>query len=152
MVTAGPVAPTRAPSRRPPRATRRVGYVLSSGINVLLLWLLLVEPGWRWLGFLTEGFAAVLGWIVVSLVAGVIVNLAFLTFDPPWARRLGDALTAAVAAVALARLWSVFPFDLGTWSGWETALRVALGLACVATAIGAVANLAEAVRLGRVAS
>lgn len=124
-----------------------MGYLLAAAINVVLLWLLLVEPGWRRLGFLTDDVTAVLGWVTVSLLAGVAVNLALVGYDPPWARRAGDALTAAVAAVALARIWVVFPFDLGTWSGWETALRVALGLACVGTAIGALANLAEAFRV-----
>lgn len=146
-MTAGPVTSMRPTRRRPRLAARRAGYLVSASINVVLLWLLLVEPGWRWLGFLTEAFGAVLGWVVLSLVTGVVVNLLLVGYDPPWARRIGDAVSAAVAVVALARLWSVFPFDLGAWSGWETALRVALGLACVGTAIAVVANLAEAVRL-----
>jgi hypothetical protein len=150
-VTAGPSTTAGETRRRPSPTARRGGYLLSAVVNLVLLWLLLVEPGWRWLGFLTEDFTAVMGWLTLSLVVGVAVNLAFIGFDPPWARRLGDALSAGVASVAMARLWSVFPFDLGTWSGWQTALRVALGVACIATAIGAVANLVEAFRLGRAA-
>lgn len=146
-MTAGPVAPTRPTKRRPSRGARRAGYLLAATINVVLLWLLLVEPGWRWLGFLTEGFTAVVGWVVLSLVTGIGVNLALVGYDPPWARRVGDAVSAVFAVIALARLWAVFPFDLGSWAGWETALRVLLGLACVGTAIAVVANLAEAVRL-----
>jgi hypothetical protein len=149
VVTAGSVAPAPQTRKRPSPAARRFGYLLAAGVNVLLLWLLLVEPGWRWLGVLTEDFTAVLGWVTLSLVVGVAVNLALIAFDPPWARRLGDALTAAVATLAMVRLWAVFPFGLETWSGWEPALRVLLGLACIGTAIGAVANVAEAIRLGR---
>jgi hypothetical protein len=151
-VTTGTSTSTHEVRRRPSAGARRIGYVASIAINLVLLWLLLVEPGWRWLGFLTEDFAAVLGWVTLSLLVGVVSNVVFLGFDPPWVRRLGDAVSAGVASVAMARLWAVFPFDLGTWSGWETALRVALGLACIGTAIGAVANLAEAVRLGRTRS
>jgi hypothetical protein len=139
-------APTRVERRRPSRATRRAGYLVSVAINLALLWLLLVEPGWRWLPFLTEDFTAVLGWVVVSLLVGVVINLVFVGFDPPWARRLGEAMSAAIATVALVRLLAVFPIDLGTWSGWETALRLLLGLACLGTAIGAIANLAQAAR------
>jgi hypothetical protein len=148
-VAAGPITTAPETKRRASPAARRVGYLMAVGINVLLLWLLLVQPGWRWLGFLTASFTAVLGWVVMSLLAGVVVNLALVAYDPPWVRRLGDAVTAAVATVALARLWAVFPFDLGSWSGWEPALRFALGLVCVGTAIGAVANVAEAIRLAR---
>jgi hypothetical protein len=146
-VTAGPVARARPTRRRPSPAARRAGYLIAAAINVVLLWLLLVEPGWRWLGFLTDGFGEVVGWIVLSLVAGVAVNLVLVGYDPPWARRVGDAVSAAFAVIALARLWAVFPFDLGAWSGWETALRAVLGLACIGTAIAVVANLAEAIRL-----
>jgi hypothetical protein len=141
----------REAGHRPPTGARRLGYLVSVAINLVLLWLLLVEPGWRWLGFLTEDFTAVVGWVALSLMVGAAVNLAFVGFDPPWARRLGDALSAGAASVAMARLWSVFPFDLGTWSGWQTTLQVALGVACIATAIGALANLVEAFRLGRAA-
>jgi hypothetical protein len=43
-------------------------------------------------------------------------------------------------------MWSVFPIDLGTWAGWEPALRIVIGLFCLGAGIAVVANLAMAVR------
>jgi hypothetical protein len=140
-------ADAERPPRRPPTAVRRAGYVVGAAVNALFLWLVNVEPGWRWFPFVSEDFTAVLGWVNVSLMVGVVVNVVYVVVDPPWLKRLGDAVTAAVAFVVLLRLTTVFPFDLGSWSGWETPLRVVLVLGCVGTAIGAVASLAEAMRL-----
>jgi hypothetical protein len=137
---------TRTP-RRPPRSARRVGYVLGLAINLLLLWLVTVDPGWRFVPFLTEDFVAVLGLVIVSLLVGAAINLVYLAADPRWLKHLGEAVTAAIAFVILARMWSVFPIDLGErWGGWESALRVLIGLACIGTGIGVVANLAQLLR------
>jgi hypothetical protein len=125
---------------------RRVGYVVGAAVNALLVWLVNVEPGWRWLPFLREDFTAVLGWVNVSLAVGVMVNLVYVAADPLWLKRLGDAVTAAFAFMVLLRLTTAFPFDLGGWAGWETSLRVLLVLGCVGTAIGVVASLAETIR------
>jgi hypothetical protein len=142
------VTETTRTARRPPRSARRVGYVFGLAINLLLLWLVTVEPGWRFVPFLTEDFVAVLGLVIVSLLVGAAINLVYLAADPRWLKHLGEAVTAAIACVILARMWSVFPIDLGErWGGWESALRVLIGLACIGTGIGAVANLAQVRRI-----
>lgn len=134
-------------TRRPPRGARRVGYLLSAAINLVLLWLVNVSPGWGVVPFLTDDFARVVGVVNASLLVGVVTNLLYVVADPSWARRLGDAITAAFALVVLLQLVTVFPFDLGAgWSGWETVLRTGLALACVGTGIGVLANLAQLLR------
>jgi hypothetical protein len=141
------VTETPRTSRRPPRGVRRVGYLFGAAINLLLLWFVTVQPGWRWVPFLTEDFVEVVGLVIFSLIVGAIVNLVYLAADPRWLKHLGDAVTAAIACVILARMWAIFPIDLGDWGGWggwETAARVLIALACIGTGIGAVANLAEA--------
>jgi hypothetical protein len=145
MSTSTPTAPT-SPRSRPPRAARRAGYAISVAVNLLLLWLLNIEPGWSALPLLTERFTDVIALVNASLVVGGALNLGYLAFDPLWARRLGDAVSAAFGCVVMVRLWSVFPFDLGSWEGWTTALRILLVLGAVGAGIGVIANLAEMVR------
>lgn len=139
--------PTRS-ARRPPHAARRSGYLVSATINLALLWIVNVTPGWAVLPFLTDDFARVVGLVNVSLSIGVASNLAYVAADPSWARRLGDAITAAVSLVVLLQLVTVFPFEFGAgWSGWETVLRTGLAVACVVTAIAVLANLAQLLRV-----
>jgi hypothetical protein len=134
------------PTKRPPRSARRVGYVLGAAINLLLLWLVTVRPGWRFVPVLTEEFTAVVGVVIASLLVGAAVNLVYVIADPRWLKHLGEAVTAGFGCVVLARMWSVFPVDLGSWGGWEPALRVVIGLFCLGAGIAVVANLALSVR------
>jgi hypothetical protein len=123
------------------------GYVIAAGINVAFLWFVTVAPGWRWLPFLTEDFSRVVGLVTLSFVISIAVNLDYIGLDPRWVKRLGDALTTAVAFVVLLQLARVFPFDFGPqWAGWEAPFRVLLGLGCVGAAIGVIANLVMLVR------
>jgi hypothetical protein len=146
-MTASTALRTRPSTRRPPRGTRRFGYLLAAAINGGLIWVLVGSPGWRSAGFLTDDFARVVGWIVASLVAGIVVNLLYVVADPRWGKRLGDAVTAAFAAAALGRLWIVFPFVFSErWADWEGPFHVIVGVLCIATAIGVLANLAALVR------
>ena len=127
---------------------RRFGYLLGASINAGMIWLVNVTPGWWWVPFLTEEFGQVVWLITASLLVGVAVNLGQMAFDPPWARRLGDTISAAFAVVILQRLWSIFPFDLDPgWVGWTTPLRVTLLLVTIATAIGLVASCAQCLHL-----
>jgi hypothetical protein len=84
------VTETKRTARRPPRSARRVGYVLGLAINLLLLWLVTVDPGWRFVPFLTEDFVAVLGLVIVSLLVGAAINLVYLAADPRWLKHLGE--------------------------------------------------------------
>jgi hypothetical protein len=133
-------------TKRPSRGARRVGYVLSAAINLLLLWLVTVSPGWRFVPILTEEFVGVVGVLIASLLVGAAVNLVYVLADPRWLRYLGEAVTAVFGVVVLARMWTIFPIDLGSWSGWEPALRVVIGLFCLGAGIAVIANLALAVR------
>jgi hypothetical protein len=145
--TSAPTSGRRSAPRRPARNARRVGYTVAVVINLALLWAVNVTPGWRWIPVLTEDFSAIVGFVSISLLVGAGVNLLYLAVDPPWLRRLGDAVTGGVAVVVLVLLVRDFPFALGgAWSASELPLRILLGLAAVGTAIGVVANLAVALR------
>jgi hypothetical protein len=130
--------------RRAPRGARVVGYLVAAAINAAFIWFLNVSPGWRWVAFLTEDFSRVVGVVSLSLMISLLINLVYLAVDPLWIKRLGDAVTAAVAVVVMLQLFQVFPFDFG--SGWDwahTVLRVFLAFGCIGAAIGVLANLAE---------
>jgi hypothetical protein len=147
MTTLSPRTETRSePKPRPPRAARVFGYGLAAAINAALIWIVNVAPGWRWVPFLSEEFASVLGLVTLSLLVGLLLNLAYVAYDPQWFRHLGEAASAGIASVVLLQLFRVFPFDLGTWTWVPGPLRIVLVIACVATAIGALANLAMALR------
>lgn len=143
--TATSATTERRPRPGPSRAARRAGYVLGTAINLALLWLVNVSPGWRAVPLLTEEFAAVVGWVSLSLLVGGLANVVYLASDPRWIRRSGDAITAAASFVVLVQLWVLFPFDLGAWSAWTPALRVVLAVVTIGTAIAVPANLVQAV-------
>lgn len=133
---------------RPRRASRRVGYVAGASVNALLLVVLHAGPGWRRFDVLSERFGEVVGLLTVSLVLGLAIHLIQLAMDPPWLRKLGDAVTALLACIVLARVWAVFPFVFSLrWASWETPLRVAIAFLCIASGVGVVSNLAELVVL-----
>jgi hypothetical protein len=148
MTTATPPRPTHATeSRRAPAAARRVGYLLGLAVNLLVLWLVTVRPGWRIVPFLTERFVDVVELVIISLLVGAALNLLYLAADPRWLKSLGDAVSAGIGCAVLYRLWAIFPFDLGErFAGWGPALRIVLVLGVIGCGIGVVANVAQAVR------
>lgn len=128
---------------RAPRGARVAGYLVAVAIDVALMWVINVAPGWRWLPFVTEDFSRVVGLVSLSLVISFLINLAYVAFDPPWAKRLGDAITAALSVVVMLQLFRIFPFDFGpAWAWLHTPFRLVLATGCVSAAIGVIANLA----------
>ena len=85
--------PDRQQTRpRPSRGARGVGYLLGAAINVALIWLINVPPGWRWLPFLTDDFSRVVGLVTASLVVGFVINVIYVTFmASPTAASSGSA-------------------------------------------------------------
>ncbi|WP_438855927.1 hypothetical protein [Agromyces sp. M3QZ16-3] len=142
MTSDSPEIPRHAPRPREPRgpAARRFGFAVAVFVNLLLIYLGNVWPGWQVLPFLTAETAEVLPWINASLATGVLVNLIDLVFDRAWLKALGDVATTSVGLVATIRLWAVFPFDFGASTfPWEIVVRTLLILAIVGSAIGIVA-------------
>jgi hypothetical protein len=137
---------TQAPStkRRPSVAARRFGYLAAVACNAILLWVAHRLLVWEWPAFLTEDFAQVLPWVTASLIASMAVNTLFILRDRGRTKALGDLVNAAFGLVVAVRMWAVFPFDFsGYGSDWTWAMRVALVVGIVATAIGALVNLVK---------
>lgn len=127
--------------RRPAPAARRFGYLISIALNIVLLVIIHVSPGWEAASFLTADAADVLPLITASIAVSITVNLVWLAYDPVWLRALGDLLTAVVGVIAAIPVLQVFPFTFPDGSLWPTIVRIALWVAIVGGAIGAVANL-----------
>jgi len=146
-LTTTPSRPSAAHDARAPRPARATGYVVAAGINLALVWLVNVTPGWRWVPVLTEAFSGVVGLVTLSLVVAAAFNLLYLLADPPWLKRLGDAATATVTVLVMLALWRVFPFDLAVLpAGWARPLEILLVVGVVGAAIATLVNLALCAR------
>lgn len=129
---------------RSPRGARIFGYLISGAIQMALIWLVNVAPGWRVVPFLTEDAGGVIWLFNLSLVIALFVNAVWIVYDPPRLRRFGDAVNAVASLAVMSMLLYVFPFDFAS-PGWTTAARVLLIVSMVGTAIAVVVNLVQVV-------
>ena len=131
----------------PGQLSRRVGYTVAMVLNVALLVLVNVVPGWQALPFLTDDFAAVLWLVNASIVVGVLANAVYVVHDPPWVRAVGDVVTTSVGLAALIRMWQVFPIDFAeTWVDMDLVARWVLAVGIAGSVVGIVAGAARLVR------
>lgn len=129
-------------------ASRRGGYAVAIVVNVVLLWIVEIWPGWRALPILTPEAAAVVPWIDAAFLAAIVVNLLNLLFDRRWLKAVGDLVTAVIGLLSALVVWDVFPFDFSTvGGGWEVVVRILLILAIVGSAIGIVVALVVIARV-----
>ena len=134
--------PVTTPTRRPPVAARRFGYLVTVSLNAVFLYLLNVSPGWDAVPFLTSSTALVVGLVNVSSAIGIVINVSYMFYDPPWWRAAGETVTTAVGLAVLVRLWDVFPFDFAESSvNWSLVTRVVLVIAIAGSVIGIVVQL-----------
>jgi hypothetical protein len=138
-------------STRPSVASRRAGYGIAVVINVVLLWLIHVWPGWDAVPFLTADFASVLWLINLSIVVTIALNLIYLVRDPTWLTAAGAIVTTAIGFAAAVRMLQVFPFDFDDSDVWPVVFRVLLWVAIVGSVIGIITNVVTLVR-GRAAA
>lgn len=127
--------------------TSRGGGVGSVLVNAVLLWAINMWPGWRTVPFLTSDMTRVLDAVNAALIAGIILNLAFVVVRSRGLQALGNLVVLGFGMAALLRLWDVFPFDFGDgWSGWPMVVRVFLALGMVGSVIGAVVEAVALIR------
>ncbi|MEV4642939.1 hypothetical protein AB0J80_36925 [Actinoplanes sp. NPDC049548] len=124
--------------RRPAPAARRAGYTVAAAVNVVLLYLINVRPGWDAVPFLTADTVAVLGLVNASLVVGVVVYALEIAHDPPWAVALGSLATTIVGAAVIVRMWQVFPFAFADGPvNWAVITPVVLTVGIVGSVVAA---------------
>lgn len=136
-----------AERRRTSPTLRRVGYVIAVVVNLVLLWLVLVWPGWDAIPFVTIEAAAVIPLVVASLVLGAVVNTVNAVLDSRVLHAIGDIATAILSFFVVWRVWEIFPFAFPAGSGAESGVRILLGALMVLIGLGIVGNLAVLIRL-----
>ncbi len=127
------------------RAAARTRFLAGALVDVALLVVINVTPGWRTVPFLTEAASGVVAVVDVSLAVALVVNLLCLFFARPMLIRAGEVISTAVGLTALLYLLAVFPFRFDN-SGvdWTTVVR--LGLISV-VAVVSIALVVQLVRL-----
>lgn len=131
----------------PSVAGRRAGYAVAMAVNLILLFVVNVSPGWQAVPFLTESTTEVLLLVNLTMLVAVVANAVYSVFDPPWVRALGDAVTTSVGLASLVRIWQVFPFDFDTTSvPWDLLARWVIGVGIVGCVVAIIVALARFVR------
>jgi hypothetical protein len=77
-----------------------------------------------------------------------VVNLLQLVRSPGRPTALGSLVTTAVGLAAMVRVLQVFPFELS--DGWQTAVRIALVVGIVGSALGILGLLVSLARMRQV--
>jgi hypothetical protein len=127
---------------------RRVGYAIAVLVNLVVLYLFNVQPGWRSASFLTDDTPQVLVLLNLSLVAGIVANVVYILIDGPWVKAIGDLTTTTISLAVLIRLWQVFPFDFTAWTvNWGLIIRAVVAVALAGTVIGLVVQTLALARL-----
>jgi hypothetical protein len=135
----------RRTDSRSPKAGRRVGYAIAIAVNLLMLYLINVRPGWAAVPFLTDDTVEVLYLVNLSLIVSASVNVLYLGYDARWFVALGGLATTGVGLVVLARIWRVFPFAFSPGPDWALAARVLLVLAIVGSVIALIVQSVQLV-------
>ncbi|GLL02841.1 hypothetical protein [Dactylosporangium matsuzakiense] len=127
---------------------RRVGYATAAFINVVILYVINVRPGWHNAPLLTDAAAQVLVLVNLSLLAGIGANAVYFVTDGPWVKTVGDLTTTTIGLAVLARTWQVFPFDFTAWTfNWALMARIVLVVALIGTAVALVVQSVTLLRL-----
>ncbi len=127
---------------------RRVGYAIAVGVNLVLLFVVNNLLAWGWIPFLTDDFERLLPIVSFSLVVGAGVNFAFIFYNAPWFRSVGEIVQNAVSLLVIIATLRVFPFDFSPYSiDWATFARTGLILVGVAIGIGTIVEVVKLIRV-----
>jgi hypothetical protein len=135
----------RGRSSRTPRG-RMSDYIFSVIFNIAFLVVVNKVPDWN-IVFITDSFPDILWAVNTSLAVSLAGNLILIFFHPRFLHHLLNAVFAAFALLATSMILSVFPFDFSRVTGeWLTiAVRIALIVGIVGSAISVVVNIVKAV-------
>jgi uncharacterized membrane protein len=140
-MTVHPDSPAQS-TRGESRSARKVGYLVAVLVNVIMLVIVNIRPGWQELSFLTGDFAGILWLVNLSMAFSAMVNLVYLWYDPAWFKSVSQVATSAISLAASLRILQVFPFDFSAYSfDWSALTRLALVLAIFGTAVSIVVEL-----------
>lgn len=124
----------------------RVGYLVAVVVNLVMWYVINIQPGWQAVPFLTQETTLVLPFVNASIIAAIGVNLLYVFRDPAWLRGLGDVVATTLGLVAMVRIWQVFPVDFVDGSLWRLLARWVVAVGIVGSVIGIVAAFSKLVR------
>jgi hypothetical protein len=123
---------------------RRIGYAIAVVVNLVMLVIANNILDWGWLPFLTDGFAQVVPWISLGLVATIVANAVYQFNDTLAVKSTGQIGVNLISVFVTYQIWQVFPFDFSAYGfNWEAVVRVLLVLAMVGAGIGVFAEGAK---------
>jgi hypothetical protein len=123
---------------------RRIGYAIAVVVNLVMLVIANNILDWGWLPFLTDGFAQVVPWISLGLVATIVANAVYQVNDTLAVKSTGQIGVNLISVFVTYQIWQVFPFDFSAYEfNWEAVVRVLLVLAMVGAGIGVLAEGAK---------
>ena len=132
---------------RPTATIRRFGYGIAIFLNAAALAAVNIWPGWHVVPFLTPDMALVLPLVNASIISSLIADAVYLVDDAPWLRELGNLVTTAIGAVALVRMWQVFPFDFADAAvDWAFVVRTLIVLGVAGSVIAITVSIAAKLR------
>lgn len=146
-MTTTPQVTRVAPRVEAPTPGRKVGYFVAAIVDGVLLYVVNNLLEWEWPSFLTDDFSRVLTILNVSLVASLLVNLAWIVADPVWFKSTSQIGLNAISMVVTIRMWQVFPFDFTPYDfPWETLARITLVAGMVGLVVGSIVELVKLAR------
>lgn len=136
--------------------TRRFGYAMAVGVNVLLVVVANNLLALGWLPWLTPEFENVLPVINLALAVNIVLNLLYLAYDEPPFKAATQIIVNLIAIGVLVRTLQVYPFNFSAYDfpidisaldlTWDLLARLVIGLAILGTAI---AVITDTVKLSR---
>ena len=130
------------------RPVERTTYLIAIAGNLLLLYA--THNLWHVVPFLTDDFRRVIWPVTASLLVGVVVNLAYLAFDPRWFKSMTNVGVLGVSLAVTIRMYQVFPFDFSRYAfDWAVVARVLLVLGMAGATITTIVALVRLLVGGR---
>ena len=126
--------------KRAPRPARMFGYTVAIAVNAILWSVAHNLHRWDLPYILAEQFPRVWTALGLSLGAAIVANAIFLLYDPPWFRRIGQAVLNLLSLNAMYAIYRVFPFDFGS-AGANQAIRSLMVLGMIAAVVGTIVEL-----------
>ena len=128
----------------------QIGYGITIGLNLVLIYVVLNIEGWNLLPFLTEQFGEVVPWIALSLLVGALAYLVYILYENQMLRLAGEIVTNSITIVVTWKVFTVFPFDFSAYEfPWAVLVRFMMIVVVIGAAVGAAVNIVKIINSGR---
>lgn len=130
-----------------PTGARKLGYFVAIAVNTALIYVVDRLLIWDWPSFLTPDYVEVAPVIRLSLGASIIVNLAYMLYDPAWFKSAGQIGLAVIGFVVVSRLLAVFPFEFSGYAfDWDPLVRLGLIFLLAVVVLGVIVEGVKLIR------